>query len=81
MRLIRYKIDSMADENGHKVIRLTPHHCIYIPIEPIRAQVKGFVADNNNKHKMTEVANLTKDVIKTIYHLKSGSIVLIIAGS
>ena len=64
--LVQYKIDSMAAENGHKVIRLPPYHCVYNPIELIWAQIKGFVADKNFKHTMTEVENLTKEAIKNI---------------
>jgi len=40
----KYKLDSVALQMGHEVVRLPPYHCQYNPIELIWAQVKGEVA-------------------------------------
>ncbi|RVE41290.1 hypothetical protein evm_014060 [Chilo suppressalis] len=44
-----YAIDQLAEEHGHKVIRLPPYHCQYNAIELIWAQVKGYAARHNTK--------------------------------
>lgn len=36
-----YKLDEMAKERGHRVLRLPPYHCQYNAIELIWAQIKG----------------------------------------
>lgn len=37
----RYVRDELADEHGHKIMRLPPYHCQYNAIELIWAQIKG----------------------------------------
>ncbi|RVE47858.1 hypothetical protein evm_007489 [Chilo suppressalis] len=44
-----YAINQLAEEHGHKVIRLPPYHCQYDAIELIWAQVKGYAARHNTK--------------------------------
>ena len=41
----QYELDLIAQEKGHRVVRLPPYHCQYNPIELIWAQVKGYVAE------------------------------------
>ncbi|XP_026313588.1 uncharacterized protein LOC113239591 [Hyposmocoma kahamanoa] len=38
---LRYEIDELALEHGHKIIRTPPYHCQYNAIELIWAQIKG----------------------------------------
>ena len=43
----KYRIDTIAEKAGHKVVRLPPYHCQYSPIELIWGQVKSHVSKNN----------------------------------
>lgn len=43
-----YAIDKIAEEAGHRVVRLPPYHCQYNPIELIWAQVKTHIAKKND---------------------------------
>ncbi|RVE41990.1 hypothetical protein evm_013365 [Chilo suppressalis] len=45
-----YAIDQLAEEHGHKVIRLPPYHCQYNAIELIWAQVKGYASKTQHKN-------------------------------
>ena len=47
----KYRIDAIASEAGHTVVRLPPYHCQYNPIELIWANLKTLVA-HRNKFKM-----------------------------
>lgn len=46
---LKYKIDELALQHGHKVIRTPPYHCQYNAIELIWAQVKGYAARHNTQ--------------------------------
>lgn len=61
-----YELDQLANEWGHRVVRLPPYHCHYNPIELIWAQVKHKVATRNKTFKMDDVELLTKEAIKEI---------------
>jgi hypothetical protein len=43
-----FKTDKIANLHGHEVLRTPVRHCELNPIELIWAQVKGFLAENNN---------------------------------
>lgn len=58
----KYVIDTMAEEAGHKVVRLPPYHCQYNPIELIWAQVKPYCGKRNN-FKMANLKNLVKEAV------------------
>lgn len=53
-----YVVDEMAQNAGHRVLRLPPYHCDLNPIELVWAQVKGFVANQNKSFKMAEIRDL-----------------------
>lgn len=61
----KYRIDSIAEAAGHKVVRLPPYHCHYNPIELIWAQVKTHVAKNNN-YKMASLQPLVKEALSLV---------------
>lgn len=42
----KYRIDVIAEEAGHMIIRIPPDHCEYNPIEFIWAQMKSYLAEN-----------------------------------
>lgn len=44
---VRYEIDELALEYGHRVLRIPPYHCQYNAIELIWAQIKGYAARHN----------------------------------
>lgn len=45
--IVRYEIDELALEYGHRVLRIPPYHCQYNAIELIWAQIKGYAARHN----------------------------------
>lgn len=50
-----YKVDKIAEEHGHTVLRLPPYHCDLNPIELVWAQVKNAVAMTNTDYNMSSV--------------------------
>lgn len=58
---IRYVIDEIALEHGHRVIRLPPYHCEYNAIELVWAQIKGYAARHNTEPPFT-----TKKMLKLL---------------
>ncbi|PSN44899.1 hypothetical protein C0J52_06180 [Blattella germanica] len=62
----QYELDLIAQEKGHRVVRLPPYHCQYNPIELIWAQVKGYVAERNNTFKMADIEVLLNEAINSI---------------
>lgn len=62
----RYEIDELANKYGHKIVRLPPYHCHFNPIELIWAQIKGYVARNNNKFTLSAVETLTTEAIRNV---------------
>ena len=63
-----YIIDKIANEHGHKVVRLPPYHCHLNPIELVWAQVKGDVRMNNSNGNQTlhRVEQITKEAIAKV---------------
>ncbi|XP_045121982.1 uncharacterized protein LOC123510713 [Portunus trituberculatus] len=55
----KYRIDTIAEEAGHEVVRLPAYHCFYNPIELIWGQVKSYVAQRNT-FKLAELKPLLK---------------------
>ncbi|KAL4113021.1 hypothetical protein QTP88_016725 [Uroleucon formosanum] len=62
----KYKLDEVALQMGHEVVRHPPYHCQYNPIELIWAQVKGEVAKKNSTFKMTDVEVLVNNALDEI---------------
>ncbi|GBM76097.1 hypothetical protein AVEN_122563-1 [Araneus ventricosus] len=60
------RIDKIASETGHKVLRLPPYHCELNPIELIWAQVKGYIARQNQTFKLPEVKNLLLEALDKV---------------
>lgn len=54
------KIDDMAKEAGHEVLRTPPYHCELNPIELVWGSSKHHVAINNKTFKLKEVEGLMK---------------------
>ncbi|KAI5640202.1 DDE superfamily endonuclease domain-containing protein [Phthorimaea operculella] len=50
---LRYVVDEMALEYGHRVVRLPPYHCQYNAIELIWAQIKGHAGRHNTEPPFT----------------------------
>jgi len=61
-----YKLDEIAFQLGHEVVRLPPYHCQYNPIELIWAQVKGKIAEKNNIFKMADVEVLVNNTLDAV---------------
>ncbi|GBM61225.1 hypothetical protein AVEN_65357-1 [Araneus ventricosus] len=61
-----YRIDKIASETGHKVLRLPPYHCELNPIELIWAQVKCYIAHQNQTFKLPEVKNLLLEALDKV---------------
>lgn len=60
-----YVIDKIAEEHGHKIVRLPPYHCQYNPIELIWAQVKGYVAKRNT-FKLADLKPLVNEALNHV---------------
>lgn len=65
-RFNSYRIDKLAAEAGHTVLRLPPYHCELNPIELIWSQMKGYVARRNTTWKLSDVKILLEEAINTI---------------
>jgi transposase len=65
-KFVKYKIDTMAEEAGHRVVRLPPYHCELNPIELIWANMKGWVARNNTTFKLPDVQELCHKAVERI---------------
>ena len=61
-----YLTDVVASEAGHLVLRTPPRQCDLNPIELVWAQVKGRIAEQNSGMKVSDVLQLTKDVISQV---------------
>lgn len=66
---VRYEIDELALEYGHRVLRTPPYHCQYNAIELIWAQIKGYAARHNTSppfttKKMTLLKEACGEVIR-----------------
>lgn len=53
-----YRVDQHLETHGHEVVRLPPYHCELNPIELIWADLKQFVARNNNTFRKDDVKQL-----------------------
>jgi hypothetical protein len=53
-----YELDQTANEMGHLVIRLSPYHFQYNPIELKWAKMKGEVAQLNDTFRQSDVERL-----------------------
>ena len=62
----QYRIDKLAIEAGHKVLRLPPYHPELNPIENVWSQVKGYVAARNRDFKLTTVKTLMEEGVAQV---------------
>lgn len=62
----KYAVDELAKSQNKIVLRLPPYHCELNPIELIWAQVKNFIAKENNTFKLPLVKDLCLESIKRI---------------
>jgi hypothetical protein len=64
-----YQIDTLAEEMGHKVIRLPPYHCCFNPIELVWATLKRNIRKNNINSKFSvETITLIENEVNKIDH-------------
>lgn len=61
----KYRIDTIAEEAAHRVVRLPPYHCQYNPIELIWGQVKSYIAKRNT-FKMADLKPLVKEAVNHV---------------
>lgn len=61
-----YEIDEVANQHGHRVVKLPPYHCHYNPIELVWAQVKSYVGERNNTFRIADVDRLTHEAVDSI---------------
>jgi hypothetical protein len=61
-----YETNILANEKGHKVLRLPVRHCELNPIEYIQGEMKGFVARYNKTFKLSDVKVLFEQAKETI---------------
>lgn len=61
-----YRVDSLIEAAGHKVLRTPPYHCQLNPIELVWSDVKGFVAQENRKFKMQLLEDLVWKGIRQV---------------
>lgn len=64
--LQKYRIDDIAEQHGHTVLRLPPYHCELNPIELVWSQVKGSIAGANKTFKLAEVELLTPGALQQV---------------
>lgn len=62
----QYKIDKLAEECGHCVLRLPPYHCDLNPIELVWAKVKSEVARNNTDYTLKSVETLLSNALDRV---------------
>jgi len=62
----KYKLDEIALQMGHEVVRLPLYHCQYNPIELIWVQVKGKVVEKNNTFKMADIEVLVNSALDAV---------------
>lgn len=62
----KYVVDEEAKLQNKTVLRLSPYNCELNTIELIWAQVKGYVAANNNTFKLQEVRRLLDEGLSRV---------------
>ncbi|XP_026333416.1 uncharacterized protein LOC113240350 [Hyposmocoma kahamanoa] len=68
---IRYVIDEIASEHGHRVIRLPPYHYEYNAIVLVWAQIKGYAARRNTEPPFT-TTKMLKILEEACEHVTTG---------
>jgi len=61
-----YKVDLMANEHGHTVLRLPPYHSEFNPMEMIWTQIKSYLETNSKTSKQAEVDLLLREGVQCI---------------
>lgn len=59
---IKHRIDEIAKQNGHTVLRLPPYYCVFNPIELIWSSLKRGIKKNNTR---PNVSSYVIDVIRS----------------
>ena len=62
----QFKIDSLASDHGHTVLRLPPYHCNFNPIELIWGRAKNYVAKRNITFMNADVHALFLEAINKV---------------
>ncbi|XP_040076648.1 uncharacterized protein LOC120848699 [Ixodes scapularis] len=65
-RYTKYKVDIMATDVGHTVLRLPPYHCELNPIELIWARVKQEVASKNIAFKPNDAERRLREAVDNV---------------
>ncbi len=60
------RVDELAKQHGHQVVRLPPYHCELNPIELIWAQVKYYVKTHNTTFKIADVHRLFDEALQHV---------------
>lgn len=61
-----YEIDSLAENHGHRVIRLPPYHCHFNAIELVWAQIKADVAEQNKTFTLRDTERLVNEAVTRV---------------
>lgn len=63
----KYKIDTLASEYGHTILRLPPSHCIFNPFEIIWGQLKERIRCRNTARKFSDkmLVHIKQEVANT----------------
>ncbi|XP_042144476.1 uncharacterized protein LOC115328335 [Ixodes scapularis] len=64
--LEKCRVDAIAEQRGHVVLRLPPYHCELNPIELVWSQVKGYIASRNVTFKLADVEALTPVALQQV---------------
>ncbi|XP_040072933.1 uncharacterized protein LOC120845193 [Ixodes scapularis] len=65
-RYTKHKVDVVATDVGHTVLRLPPYHCELNPIELIWARVKQEVASKNITFKPNDAERLLREAVDNV---------------
>jgi len=65
-KFLKYKIDTLAEQRGHEVLRLPPYHCQLNPVEIVWSQVKNYVASHNKTFKMADVELTVREAFSVV---------------
>ena len=62
----RYAVEEMAAAHGHSILRLSPYHCVFNPIEKIWSILKPKVRERNTQYTATSCWALIEEAASQI---------------
>ena len=62
----RYAVEEMAAAHGHSILRLSPYHCVFNPIEKIWSILKPKVREKNTQYTATSCKALIEEAASQI---------------